>query len=231
MLGTRPEQVAEPKDLFQQARSSYGKAGQRTVPVHFYLTMAQNAPTALDAWDEDGHTVHVTGDVPQAARTRSITQEDVCQRLQKTGGTGFQCVDASAQVEDGLSLSAASINALRRDALDALTKERTTPPTRRVVAYPTEVEHTCTSESPRFTVSITTMAQASEELLSMAPARVYVPLDILGEIPALPNAQTQWCAILPRIWRDVDEPRLRTWLERAKQLGVRSEERRVGKEC
>ena len=57
-------------------------------------------------------------------------------------------------------------------------------------------------------------------VLRLGPARVYVPLEILADMDALPAAETEWCAVLPRVWRDRDEETLRAWLDRAKQLGV-----------
>ena len=42
----------------------------------------------------------------------------------------------------------------------------------------------------------------------------------LTNVNALPSADTEWCAILPRIWKDQNEPQLRRWLEHAKVLGV-----------
>ena len=49
---------------------------------------------------------------------------------------------------------------------------------------------------------------------------MYVPLELLAAFTALPEADTQWCAVLPRVWRDRDEAELRRWLDHAKSLGV-----------
>ena len=123
-------------------------------------------------------------------------------------------------MDDGLSLPVSAVNALRRDALAALTDARTVPPQRRELPVPPPpVEH-CAAASPRFTVSVTTAAQLSPELLALGPARVYVPLELLAAFTALPEADTQWCAVLPRVWRDRDEEELRRWLDHAKSLGV-----------
>ena len=63
-------------------------------------------------------------------------------------------------------------------------------------------------------------AQLTGGILDFRPARVYVPLELLAEIPSLPEAETEYCAILPRVWRDRDEDLLRRWLEKARDLGV-----------
>ena len=220
MFGTRPENAPEPKELFAQAKAAYEKGGLRTVPVRFRCTVRAGIPCVLEAATPDGHAVTVTGPVPEAARSRAVTTEELCQRLRKTGGTAYRCEEVTAEVDDGLSLPVSAVNALRRDALAALTDARTAPPKRRELPVPPPpVEH-CAAASPRFTVSVTTAAQLSPELLALGPARVYVPLELLAAFTALPEADTQWCAVLPRVWRDRDEAELRRWLDHAKSLGV-----------
>ena len=69
-------------------------------------------------------------------------------------------------------------------------------------------------------MSVTSLAQLSDELLAMRPAVVYVPLEELAEAEALPAYDGVWCAVPPRIWKDRDEPLLRRGREHAKSLGV-----------
>ena len=70
------------------------------------------------------------------------------------------------------------------------------------------------------TDSLTHAAQLTPALLEEAPARIYLPLELLADLPHLPEADTQWCAILPRVWRDRDEADLRRRLEKARELGI-----------
>lgn len=120
MFGTRPENTLEPKELFAAARTRYEKDDARTVPIHFSCACQAEQPISLTVWDEDGHVVTVTGLVPESAQGKALTAADLKTRLQKTGGTAFRCVDGSADVEEGLFLSAGAVNALRRDALAGL---------------------------------------------------------------------------------------------------------------
>ena len=220
MFGTRPENAPDPKELFAQAKAAYEKGDQRTVPVRFACTVRAGAPCTLTAETEDGRAVTVTGPVPEAARSRAVTAEELCQRLRKTGGTAYRCKAVTAEVDEGLSLPASAVNALRRDALAALTDARTAPPKRRELPVPPPPAGDRAAAAPRFTVSVTTAAQLTPQLLALGPARVYVPLELLAAFTALPEADTEWCAILPRVWRDRDEAELRRWLDRAKALGV-----------
>ena len=220
MFGTRPENAPDPKELFAQAKAAYEKGDQRTVPVRFACTVRAGAPCTLTAETEDGRAVTVTGPVPEAARSRAVTAEELCQRLRKTGGTAYRCKAVTAEVDEGLSLPASAVNALRRDALAALTDARTAPPQRRELPVPPPPAGDRAAAAPRFTVSVTTAAQLTPQLLALGPARVYVPLELLAAFTALPEADTEWCAILPRVWRDRDEAELRRWLDHAKALGV-----------
>ena len=220
MFGTRPENAPDPKELFAQAKAAYEKGDQRTVPVRFACTVRAGAPCTLTAETEDGCAVTVTGPVPEAARSRAVTAEELCQRLRKTGGTAYRCKAVTAEVDEGLSLPASAVNALRRDALAALTDARTAPSKRRELPVPPPPAGDRAAAAPRFTVSVTTAAQLTPQLLALGPARVYVPLELLAAFTALPEADTEWCAILPRVWRDRDEAELRRWLDHAKSLGV-----------
>ena len=123
MFGTRPENAKDPKELFEAAKAAYEKDDLRTVSVRFTAAIRAGAPCTLTAGDGI-HTVTVTGPVPEAARNRSLTAEEVADRLKKTGGTAYRCESAEVTVDNGLSLPASAINALRRDALSALTEAR-----------------------------------------------------------------------------------------------------------
>ena len=219
MFGTRPADAPDPKDLFDRARAAYEKGDMRTVPVDFSCSVTAGVPCTLTASDREGHDVTVTGPVPEAARTRALDGTELESRLRKTGGTAYRCDNVVTLVDDGLSLPDSAINGLRRDALAALTAARTAPPKRRRLPQPPPPEDTCSAPEPLLTVSVSRRDQLTEELLAMNPARVYVPLEILGSLDALPAGGTEWCALLPRVWRDRDEDMLRSWLDHAKHLG------------
>ena len=219
MFGTRPENAPEPKELFAAARTRYEKGDARTVPIHFSCVCQSGQPASLTVWDEDGHAVTVSGAVPEPAQNKALTAADLEARLQKTGGTAFRCADGSAQVEDGLFLSAGAVNALRRDALAALEEARCAVPERRELEFAPLPDADCAAEAPKLTVSVSAWAQA-EVLLPLSPARLYVPLELLAERDALPELSGEWCAVLPRVWRNRDESQLRQWLAHARALGV-----------
>ncbi|MEY8389054.1 DUF3656 domain-containing protein [Oscillospiraceae bacterium 38-13] len=214
MLGYRPENAAP-------AEEPVLPETDRRVPVTFTCTVKAGTPALLKAEDGCGHTAAAFGPVPEPAGRRGLTAEDLAARLSKTGGTPYRCVHTEAEAEPGLYLSAAAVNGLRREALEALSALRSAPPDRRECLPPSPLPEEDHSEAePRFTVSVATAAQLTGGLLDFRPARAYVPLELLAEVPSLPEAETEYCAVLPRVWRDRDEDLLRRWLDRARTLGV-----------
>ena len=220
MFGTRPARAPEPKALFDAARTAYESDSQPPILVALTCRIAAGEPAALTAADGDGHTVTVTGPVPEAARNRSLTAEEVADRLKKTGGTAFCCPCPQVTVEPGLALSAAAVNGLRRDALDALENARRALPQRRELPPPPLPGEAPVPREPACTVSVARWSQVTPALLALSPARLYVPLEELDRLDRLPDFTGQWCAILPRVWRDRDEDRLRAMADHAKRLGV-----------
>ncbi len=214
MLGFRPENAPVAEEPLPPAED-------RRIPVAFTCAVRAGAPCTLAADDGQGRHVTVTGPLPEPAGRRALTAEDLSARLGKTGGTPYRCLKTNVSLDPGLYLSAAGINALRRDALEALSAARSAPPVRRECFPPPPLpELDCSQPEPRFTISVADPAQLTAPLLALGPARVYVPLEALAELSALPEGETEWCAILPRVWRDRDEPRLRRWLDHARDLGV-----------
>lgn len=222
MFGTRPEGAQEPRELFAQIRSSYESGTLRTVGVSFFCRVGVGVPVVLTATDDRDHIVSVTGPVPEAARSRAVTASEVEERLKKTGGTAFHCTGATAVVDEGLSLSAASINALRRQALEELTTERVRPPKRRSLEpQPLPPALGSCEGPPRLTCSLSRGSQISEELVDQGPARIYLPLERIGEFDLAPYlGRTEFYALFPRVWRDTDESELRSLLLTARDSGV-----------
>ncbi|MBQ2996884.1 MAG: U32 family peptidase [Oscillibacter sp.] len=220
MFGTRGENAPEPRELFAAARAAYEKESRQSVDVHMSCRAASGEPLTLTLWDEDGHSVTVTGSVPEAARSRAVTAEEMETRLGKTGGTPYRCASVHAEVEEGLSLPASAINALRREGLEALTDQRIAPPQRRRLEAPPLPEADCSAAEPEFTVSVMYARQITPELLALNPARIYAPVEVLASMPVLPETDARWCAILPRVWRDRDEKELLKLLSIVKEKGV-----------
>ncbi len=221
MFGVRPEDARWPEEWFGELRAAYEREDLRLVPVRLRAEIRAGVPMTLAAEDADGHTVTAAGAVPEAARNRALTAEEVEARLRKTGGTAFTVSDCAVALEDGLSVSASALNALRREALAALEAVRTALPERREGAFVPSGRIKNPTEPPRLTVSVYRPGQLTDALVREGVETVYVPLELIEAVDVEKyRGQTNFAAVLPRVWRTADEPALREQLRTARERGV-----------
>lgn len=221
MFGVRPENAPEPKELYAQARALYEKEDRRLVGVRLKCTIEAGAPTRLAAEDDDGNLVVVSGAVPELARSRALTEDEVTTRLSKSGGTAFRVDAVEVTLGAGLMLSASALNALRRDALERLAELRAAVPEPLLRDFVPEKKVAGTTEPPRFVCSVKRAEQLTEALLDCGVARMDVPLELFEKHDfSFAAAKTELCAVLPRVWRDRDEAHLRSLLRAAMAQGV-----------
>ena len=221
MFGVREEEK-EPKELFAMARNTYQSGEAQRVPVTFYAMIRPGEPTHVGVEDPQGRVVTVEGQVPEAARTRALTAEAVETQLSRTGGTPYRCVKVRSLVEEGLSLPLAALNALRREALDGLTRQREQLPRRRQGEFHPGARYENRKEPPALTISVRTAEQVTRELLALGPAMVYIPLEELAAHPekAQAPAGTKIGVILPRVAWDREMDQVTDQLRQVKDLGI-----------
>ena len=221
MFGVRPEDARWPEEWFGELRAAYEREDLRLVPVRLCAEIRAGVPMTLTAEDADGHTVTAAGAVPEAARNRALTVEEAEARLRKTGGTAFTVSDCAVALEDGLSVSASALNALRREALAALEAVRTALPERREGAFVPSGRIKNPTEPPRLTVSVYRPGQLTDALVREGVETVYVPLELIEAVDVEKyRGQTNFAAVLPRVWRTADEAALREQLRAARERGV-----------
>ena len=222
MFGYRDERSENPQWL-KEIRQSYEGVENPLVPVTF-IAMVTRDRFSLAVTDPQGHTCTQDGPVPEVARTTPLTQEELAERLAKTGGTPYRCADVHIQLEKGLSLSASAINTLRRDVLNQLTALRARHDVPRF-GHPRKLIRFRDAEGmPELTVQVTTREQITGRLLKMNPAVLYVPLHILYTEPAFTAElahRVHVCAVLPRIVHDGELPQMMEQLRQLRKLGVR----------
>ena len=218
MFGTRPENAPEPKELFAEAREMYENGREnRKVPVNLRLTVRRGEPVRLGgACAVHGGAAFAmgTGAVPEEARNRAVTAEELRQRLSKTGGTVFTADRVEIELDEGLTIPASAVNGLRRELLEELAKRRMDIPPRRKLPAPPLPDAPEGGQAMRFTCSVQKAEQVTAALLAEKPAAVYVPVEELERLdPELDWGETELCAVLPRIFRTADETPLRQLLE------------------
>lgn len=223
MFGTRQETRDDPKWL-SAARATYEAVERSLVDISFSMEVTVYG-SSLTVVDEEGRTATARGPVPEVAKNLALTADALIARLGKTGGTPYRCVKADVKVEDGLMLSAAAVNSMRRDVLDQLTALRSrVEPT--VYQRPLNVHRfSGLKQAPTFTVQVTSLEQITKKLLSMKPDLLYVPLFLLAQNPGICKELTKGAdvaAVLPRIIQDPELKGVYKQLKTVYDAGVRS---------
>ncbi len=227
MFGIR-EEKEEDATWLRLARQSYEAVENPLVEVKFHAVV-DHSGSSLTVTDPEGRSCTVEGPVPQLARTQLLREQDLAERLAKTGGTPYRCGVVTADIKPGLMLPAAAVNGLRRDALNQLTaiRGRRDP---RMLLRPRKMTHfSGYREQPGFTVQVTSREQITAKMLKMAPEVLYVPLHILAEDEHFCKQLTRHvhvAAVLPRIVHDKQLPAIRDNLRKVAAWGV--EEALVG---
>ena len=222
MFGVRDEKGEDPAFL-RRMRQSYEAVENQLVEVKFHAVIGHEGSN-LTVTDPEGRSCTVRGPVPDLARTQLLTENDLASRLSKTGGTPYRVGVVTADITPGLNLSASSINAMRRDALNQLTAlrgRRDNVMTLQMRKLPIFAGN---KERPDFTVQVTTREQITQGLLRLNPAVLYVPLHILAEDIAFTRQLTKRfhvAAALPRIVHDGEMNALRDALRDVRKAGVK----------
>ena len=221
MFGIR-EEKGEDQSWMKAIRQTYEAAENSLVPVQFHCVVRPDG-TTLSVTDPDGRVCTLEGPKPESARVLDLSEEALAARLSKTGGTPYRCTQVRAEITPGYTLSAAAINALRRDALNLLTAQRARRDTPRLSRPQKIPNYPGSRTSPVLTVQVTTREQITGKLLKKAPDVLYVPLHLLAEDPEFCRELTKRvnvCAALPRIVHDGEIPKLQGDLKTVRSLGV-----------
>ena len=222
MFGVRQNQKEDPKWI-QEARQSYETGESQLVDIRFQALVTPEG-SSLTVTDPEGRSCTVEGPCPEEARNVPLTGAGVRDRLIKTGGTPYRCVEVRTHVEPGLSLSAAAVNSMRRDVLNQLTALRARH-ARMPLGKPLEVkDYLGSGGQPGLTVQVTSRDQITDTLLTMETAMLYVPIHILLDDAKLCRQlvrRGKVAAVLPRIVREGELPKLKLALNTLRERGIR----------
>lgn len=125
MLGIRREEDTE-----NSKKAEVFPGLTKKVPLTAHLTVKKDAPISLSL-TANGRTVTAASqDIASPARSAPLTAELAEKNIAKFGGTPYVMQSFTADIDDGLFLTAAQLNSLRRTALSVLNA----PPRRRALA-------------------------------------------------------------------------------------------------
>ncbi len=119
----RKEDVVAAQSVLQDLQNIYRKP-RKCDTAAFSMTLHENEPAELMASDSIGNTVCVTGEIPQIAKHTPLDAVMLRKQMQKLGDTIFEIGEVQLHNPNGLTLSAAQCNAMRREAVRALYKAR-----------------------------------------------------------------------------------------------------------
>ncbi len=86
------------------------------------LTVRAGQPVTAEVTCGELSFRYATEIIPEPAINRSITAEEIAERLGKTGGTVFTAERIDVRSDEGLMLTASAINSVRRGIIEELTK-------------------------------------------------------------------------------------------------------------
>ena len=222
MFGIRTETNA-PENLLAAARKTYEKdSPEKTSEIEMFCIIEKDRPAVLAAIDGKGERAYAEGKVPEPARNVPLTYEAVETQLKKTGGTGFIVNKVNIKLDEGMSLPLSELNALRREVLSKLPGgEKTERPEGK---FNTGFRLVNRKNPPRFTVSVRSISQISDELLSRDIAYLYIPLCEFDEKNIIRIREiSEKCAVVvafPRIIKDTEFDLLRIYAENATETGI-----------
>lgn len=117
MFGIRQkEDVTAARGVLGELARAYEKE-KPLVALDMSFECSEGKPARLIA-RALGKSVEIIGEAPQKAVNKPLTEQVVIQRLSKLGGTQFYAGNVSVNLGEGLIISAAGINEMRRKAVE-----------------------------------------------------------------------------------------------------------------
>lgn len=226
------------KDMFgfrrredsENVKEAYGKIhenisdGYKRSGVRFSAIIKENQKIKITAADSDGVSVGVTSqDSPQKAKNRATDRDMIIKQLKKLGGTQYSFEDADIKLDDGLFVSAAEINDLRREAISGLDKKRYEKNTV-IKAFSEPGERLDSEDKPKNPKSVRIVAEKAyqahdwkilnAELICLPPSEV-----LTGNADNIPTDKL--CLVLDRFMTAPYEEKLKSCIREAYAKGIR----------
>ncbi len=123
MFGIRTkEDVVSADKAFPILHELYRKE-RKGVAITIKAEILRNKPISLTISDGENE-VEVSGNIPQEAKNKAVTKDDVIKNITKLGATPYYHTECDVTLDDGLFVSAGELNELRRNACEMLDSKR-----------------------------------------------------------------------------------------------------------
>lgn len=188
--------------------------------VRFVFTAKQGCQVCLTAYDSHSNSFTARGDISEKAKGPGLTSEQVQKQLRKLGDTIYEFDSCECEIENGLYVSPAQINALRRRVCEGLDEQRAMANDRRVSFENAEIadfDGECVNCEPKIRIVGTSIEQLEKIDIDVTEF-VILPLSACenGGVSAFGR---KLMAQLPRF--TFDEHRIVERLEALKQSGLK----------
>jgi putative protease len=226
--------------LFSSTRKSYLNGEFQRIPIRFVGAIESGKQVKIAAADDKGNSAVAYGAIPEQSfhERKELTLADLQTQLYQTHGTPFVCMGVKGKVEPGLALPLSEFSDMRLELFAEILEQR------RPVAMRIEgdfvpngglyIEQFDDDEPiipfgkqlPALTISVAKSNQLSEELESLKPRLLYIPItEIDYDLPVLRNILDNGIidvvASLPRIIHDDEKKKISKMLDKVHSFGVR----------
>ena len=96
---------------------------RQSVPINISAEVKAGAPISLEVTDGENNITAI-GPEPQIAQNKAATEEDIKKSLAKCGGTPYFAKEINIALDNGLFVSAGTLNDMRRQILAELSEKR-----------------------------------------------------------------------------------------------------------
>ena len=220
MLGVRSE---SDKQAGRALDSFRGLSRRLPLRMNFSLKQGKEASLAVSTATASFET---KGDIPAPAITAPLDEATLLRQLTKLGGTSYEAVDCRIDMDEGLMLPLASINALRRAAISGLTEAVCqTPVLASPVSYRAQKPNTTRSFTPCRSACFTTAAQltpAAQNYFDLCYLPAEQLLSLGGEQLSKLSSNTEIGVVLPPVIMDHERAKVASLLSRLFECGIRS---------
>lgn len=182
------------------------------------FTLKENEPCEL-LLSAEGRTVNVTGDVPETPRNAPLSYEIALRNLSKLGDTSFYLESLDFNNDFCLTLSASSLNAVRREAVAELEKALLENDFEIKPTTPESVSPYSTCSPIKARIRLEKFTQYSEKFDNAE--FIILPIDeILKNKDKMPSVSVPVIAELPQLIYPHNEQKVTEKLSEIKAMGI-----------
>ncbi|MBQ7374590.1 MAG: U32 family peptidase [Clostridia bacterium] len=214
MIGTRGE---DDKRISREISGDEFTLERATVRARARIVSGERASLTLY---NDEKAVTAYGDIPAPAESHPLTEEDIKARLSKMGATmlSLDRKDIELELSEGINLSPASLNALRRDAAEMLEGAERPLPEERPLGKPRSTFNLPkTKSSALFLDRGSWLAALRKSPMVKELDFAFLPLFALEEQDTEDGINGVY---IPPVIMENEIPRVREKLEQAKKQGI-----------